>query len=103
MEPLRISLLGTPLIEVDGRPLAVDTRKAIAMLAFLAVTDRAHSRAVVADLLWPELDGARGGAALRRTLSTLRTALGEDRLACVQAAPRRRAGRLRAARQRRVR
>jgi len=80
MEPLRISLLGTPLIEVGGRPLAVDTRKAVAMLAFLAVSDRAHSRAVVADLLWPELDGARGGAALRRTLSTLRTALGEDRL-----------------------
>ncbi len=77
---MRISLLGTPLVEVDGAPLAVDTRKATAMLAFLAVTGHAHSRAVVADLLWPELDGERAGGALRRTLSTLRTALGDGRL-----------------------
>jgi DNA-binding SARP family transcriptional activator/tetratricopeptide (TPR) repeat protein len=80
MDRLRIALLGTPLVEVDGAPLAVDTRKAVAMLAFLAVTGHAHSRAVVADLLWPDLDRDRAGAALRRTLSTLRTAIGEDRL-----------------------
>ncbi len=38
VNPLRISLLGAPRIEVDGRPLSVDTRKATAMLAYLAVT-----------------------------------------------------------------
>ncbi len=76
MHPLRISLLGTPLIEVDGRPLEVDTRKATAMLAHLAVTGHAQSREVVAALLWPEFDIDRSRAALRRTLSTLRTALG---------------------------
>ena len=80
MRALRIAVLGTPVIEVDARPLAVDTRKATAMLAFLAVTGHAHSRAVVADLLWPELDGERAAAALRRTLSTLRAALGPERL-----------------------
>ncbi len=76
MHPLRISLLGTPLIEVDGRPLEVDTRKATAMLAHLAVTGHPQSREVVAALLWPEFDIDRSRAALRRTLSTLRTALG---------------------------
>lgn len=81
MKSLRIALLGTPLIEVDGARLAVDTRKATAMLAFLAVTGHAHGRAVIADQLWPELDGERAGAALRRTLSTLRTALGDGRIA----------------------
>lgn len=80
MKPLRISLLGAPLVEVDGHPLAVDTRKATAMLAFLAVTAHAHSRAVVADLLWPELDADRSSAALRRTLSALRAGVGEERL-----------------------
>ncbi len=73
---MRMSLLGAPVVEVDGAPLAVDTRKATAMLAFLAVTGHAHSRAVVADLLWPELDGERAGGALRRTLSTVFRRLG---------------------------
>ena len=80
MRTLRIQLLGAPIVEVDREPLSVDTRKAVAMLAFLAVTGHPHSRAVIADLLWPDLDPERAGGALRRTLSTLRTALGEERL-----------------------
>ena len=52
-------------MEFEGRPLAVDTRKATAMLAYLAVTGHAQSREVVAALL---LAGVRhrplaGGAA----------------------------------------
>lgn len=77
---LRIQLLGSPVVEVDGTALSVDTRKALAMLAFLAVTGHGHSRAVIADLLWPELDGERASGVLRRTLSTLRGALGEERV-----------------------
>src|SRR6185312_11001947 len=74
---LRISFLGTPLVEFQGRPLEVDTRKATAMLAYLAVTGHPQSREVVAALLWPEFDIDRSRAALRRTLSTLRSALGD--------------------------
>ncbi len=80
MKSLRISLLGAPWVEVDGAPLAVDTRKATAMLAFLAVTGHSHARGGVADLLWAELDADRSRGALRRTLSTLRSALGEGRV-----------------------
>ncbi len=80
VNPLRISLLGAPRIEVDGRPLSVDTRKATAMLAYLAVTGHTHTRAVIANLLWPDADPERSRAALRRTLSTLRSALGDGRL-----------------------
>ena len=37
--------LGAPAVEVDGAPVAVDTRKAIALLAYLAVTRQAsHPR-----------------------------------------------------------
>ena len=45
------------------------------MLAHLAVTGHPESREVVAALLWPEFDIDRSRSALRRTLSTLRTAL----------------------------
>ncbi len=73
---LTIDVLGTPRIEVDGTPLGVDTRKATALLAYLAVTGGAHGRDLLVELLWPDTDRERGRAALRRTLSTLRSALG---------------------------
>jgi DNA-binding SARP family transcriptional activator len=74
--PLRIDVLGTPHIEVDGEPLRVDTRKAVALLAYIAVSPGPQSRDALVDLLWPDADPDRGRAALRRTLSTLRSALG---------------------------
>ena len=73
---LSLALLGPPVIEVDGRPLDVDTRKATALLAYLAIEGRALRRDSLASLLWPENDPERARSALRRTLSTLRTALG---------------------------
>ena len=69
-------MLGTPRIEVDGEALGVDTRKATALLAYLAVTGGVHGRDLLVDLLWPDSEPDRGRAALRRTLSTLRSALG---------------------------
>lgn len=73
---LSIALLGPPEIRVDGDPLAVDTRKAVALLSYLAVTNSAPSRDQLVTLLWPDLDADRGRATLRRTLSALRTGLG---------------------------
>lgn len=75
--PLDIRLLGTPVIEVDGTPLRVDTRKATALLAYLAVTARPHEREHLAALLWPDYPSDSARASLRRTLSTLSTALGK--------------------------
>jgi DNA-binding SARP family transcriptional activator len=49
-----ILLLGAPRIEVGGAPIEVDTRKAIALLAYLAVTRRRHTRDALAGRLWPE-------------------------------------------------
>jgi DNA-binding SARP family transcriptional activator/predicted ATPase len=72
---LALHLLGPPHVERDGVPIQVDTRKAIALLAYLAVTGERHRRASLANLLWPEYDRTRGRAALRRTLYTLRKAL----------------------------
>ncbi len=72
---LRLALLGPPEITVDGKPLEVDTRKAIALLAYLAVSGGQPTREQLADLLWPDLDRERARATLRRTLSALRTGL----------------------------
>ncbi|MQA99097.1 MAG: AAA family ATPase [Actinobacteria bacterium] len=77
---LTIRFLGAPEIRLDGRDVGFDTRKAVALLAFLVGTERAHRRDSLGTLLWPEYEDARARAALRRTLSTLRKGLGEGRL-----------------------
>ena len=75
--PLRISLLGTPLVEVDGQPasrsIPARRRRSSPIWPSRATP---QSRDVIATLLWPEFDIERSRAALRRTLSTLRTSLG---------------------------
>jgi DNA-binding SARP family transcriptional activator len=75
MSLVRIALLGVPIIERDGALVQVDTRKAIALLAYLAVSEGPQSRDVIASLLWCDLDTSGARAALRRTLSTLKAAL----------------------------
>ena len=74
--PIRVRLLGTVDIEVGGQPLAVDTRKAVALLAYVAVTGLPVSRDGLAALLWPEAVGKDARGALRRTLSVLNAGLG---------------------------
>jgi len=76
MAELSLALLGSPVVQRDGIPVTFDTRKAIALLALLAVTGREHSREQLADLLWPDADSAKGRASLRRTLSVTAAAMG---------------------------
>lgn len=75
MARLEVFLLGAPRIEFDGAAVELDTRKAIALLAYLAMSGERHTRDALATLLWPDYDQSRSRAALRRTLSTLRTAV----------------------------
>jgi predicted ATPase/DNA-binding SARP family transcriptional activator/Tfp pilus assembly protein PilF len=77
---LTLSLLGQPRIECDGAPIVVDTRKATALLAYVAVTHQHHSRDTLAVLLWPEYDHVRAYANLRRTIWALNKALAGDYL-----------------------
>ncbi len=70
---IHVTLFGAPRIEREGAIVRFDTRKAIALLAVLALTDRAHSRDSLATMLWPDLDRSRARAALRRTLSVAST------------------------------
>jgi DNA-binding SARP family transcriptional activator len=79
MARLALSLLGTPQISLDGTLVRFDTRKAVALLAYLACTRHVHSRESLASLLWPEYADARN--ALRRTLSAIQHSLGAGWLA----------------------
>ena len=75
---LDIRLLGPPEVLVDGAPLVVDTRKAVAILALLGAEGRAFARDELAALLWPDSDASAANGALRRTLSSLRAAAGPE-------------------------
>jgi predicted ATPase/DNA-binding SARP family transcriptional activator len=78
MSRLKLLLLGTPQIERDHTLVQVDTRKAIALAAYLAVTGEVHSREALAAFLWPDYDQERGYANLRRTLWSLNNGIGEE-------------------------
>lgn len=70
MPHLALYLLGAPRVVLDERPLEFDTRKAVALLAYLAVTQRPHSRDALAALLWPDYEDGRGRCAARSRHST---------------------------------
>lgn len=72
MSDLRLLLLGPPQITWKDKVLVFESRKAVALLAYLAVTGMARSRADLATLLWPESDQGRALGALRYTLSLLK-------------------------------
>lgn len=86
MSSLSLSLLGAPRFARDGAPLKFDTRKNMALVAYLAVTALSsggqqpgaakYTRESLIALLWPELDPSRARAGLRRNLSTLKRSLG---------------------------
>ncbi len=77
MHALALHLFGSPALEVNGRPVATDRRKALALLAYLAITRQAHAREALAALLWPDYEPGKAFAYLRRTLWELNQLLGE--------------------------
>jgi DNA-binding SARP family transcriptional activator len=76
----RLCLLDVPRLDGDASQVNVTRRKTMALLAYLAVTGIAHSRDVLATLLWPEFDQSNALANLRRELSRIRDSLGTQAL-----------------------
>lgn len=72
---LSLCLLGSPLITINAKPITVDRRKAIALLAYLASTATIHQRQTLATLFWPEDLSQRAMANLRQTLWVTKRAL----------------------------
>src|SRR5947209_16039733 len=75
MSQLQLSLLGTPVVKHGERTLTFSTRKALALLVYLAVEGGTHPRKTLSEAFWPELDAEHGRAALRATLLELRKLL----------------------------
>ncbi|HEY6541443.1 MAG TPA: AAA family ATPase, partial [Ktedonobacteraceae bacterium] len=66
-----------PQVRHPQQVLRFRTRKALALLLYLAVEGGMHSRQKIAALFWPESDDAQARTSLRRIVLDLRQALGE--------------------------
>jgi DNA-binding SARP family transcriptional activator/tetratricopeptide (TPR) repeat protein len=74
---LHVALLGPPRIELAGRPVHFDTRKAVALLALVSMSEQPLSRDRLALMLWPDSDDERARGALRRTVSVTASGVGD--------------------------
>ena len=74
-EPLRLAVLGPPVVEVGDRPVAFRSRKEFALLVYLALSRTPRSREHLASLLWPDRDEISARGTLRTALSRLRQAV----------------------------
>ncbi len=80
MPRLDLTLLGCLRIAVDGEVVRPETRKAEALLVYLALAERPPRRADLGALFWPDTARSKQLGSLRRNLSALRKALGPDAL-----------------------
>ena len=80
MAHLDVRLLGGFEARLDsGQKIALSTRKAEALLAYLALAPgKARSRDQLADLLWSDRAGAQAKSSLRQALTALRRGLQEN-------------------------
>ncbi|HSR32734.1 MAG TPA: BTAD domain-containing putative transcriptional regulator, partial [Anaerolineae bacterium] len=73
MGELRLTFLGRPQVVCDGTLLTGwALQKSLALLAYLGVTGRPHSREALAGLLWPDHPEADARSNLRKVLAELR-------------------------------
>ncbi|MGH7396443.1 MAG: AfsR/SARP family transcriptional regulator, partial [Candidatus Rokuibacteriota bacterium] len=78
---LKVSLLGPLRVVRAGRVLDLPSRKAQALLAYLALPPgRRHARVHLAALLWGGMGDKQARHNLRQSLSVLRRALGDRAL-----------------------
>lgn len=76
MPGFSLHLLGTFRAHLNGHRAAhFETNKARALLAYLAVEDRPHTRLQLAGLLWPDWPEAAARTYLRQALLNLRQVL----------------------------
>src|SRR5712691_9059323 len=75
---LSITLIGRLSLRLDGRPLELRTRKAAAVLGYLALSEtKRESRERLVGLLWSRSDEEKARASLRQVVRELRSAFGD--------------------------
>lgn len=75
---LHFALLGPPQVFHNGHLLVFPSRKALALLIYLAVEGGKHARKTLSELFWSESDAAHARATLRSTVLELREVLAES-------------------------
>src|SRR5687768_18154810 len=77
--PARLALyfLGSPQIYLDDALVTAERRKAVALLAYLAVEGGRHTRDSLSALFWPDYDQSKAFTNLRHTLWEIQQAIGE--------------------------
>jgi len=75
---LSVTLVGRFGLRLDGRPIELRTRKAAAVLGYLALSETKHeSRERLVGLLWSRSDEEKARASLRQVVRELRSVLDE--------------------------
>jgi predicted ATPase/DNA-binding SARP family transcriptional activator len=73
-----VSLFGPPQIKRGNDQISIQRRKDLGLLIYLLVTSQPHSRDTLATLLWPDQNQADARSNLRKSLSRLKTLVGEE-------------------------
>ena len=74
---LALNLLGPPQLYLNDEPVTASRRKAMALLAYLAVNGNRQTRDSLSALLWPDFDQSRAFTNLRHTLWEVQQSIGE--------------------------
>ena len=78
MPDLSIALFGPPQIKRGNEQVNIQRRKDLALLIYLVVTLQPHRRDTLATLLWEDQSQAEARSNLRKSLSRLKSILGEN-------------------------
>ena len=80
---LAFQFLGSPQLILENKPVIINRRSIVALLAYLAVNDsgqakRTYTRESLSALLWPDYDQVRAFTNLRHTLWEIQKILGPE-------------------------
>ncbi len=78
MSSAKLTLFGSPTLEKDGNPVIFKRQKALALLAYLSVTQQPCQRDILATLFWPDSDQQSARANLRGVLPDIKKQLGAN-------------------------
>jgi predicted ATPase/DNA-binding SARP family transcriptional activator len=81
---LSITLFGTPQIQRGNEQISIQRRKDLALLIYLVSTSQPQSRDTLATLLWQDQTQTEARSNLRKSLSRLKSLLGEGSLVVSQ-------------------
>ena len=74
---LALYFLGPLKFELNNAPVAVDRRKALAILVYLTINREQHTREYLSAMLWPEYNQEKAFTNLRHTLWETQQSIGE--------------------------